>query len=135
MQLALERNINVSNEIIVYRGVKEKFSKEMKEGSKFYIREFISCSISFNQAKDLAGPRGTVIIITIKNNGANGEKNYCFSLKDISQEEDEEILISSHCYYTLNKIEKEDDLDYVYLTCEGYYDLKIENGEIIFSNN
>ena len=136
LQLALERNINVSKEITVFRGVKEKFPKEIIECSKFYIREFISCSTSLNQAKDLAGPRGTVMIITIKNNGANGEKNYCFSLKDISQEEDdEEILISSHCYYTLNKIEKETDLDYVYLTCEGYYDLKIENGEIIFSNN
>ena len=135
LQLALERNINVPKEVVVYRGVKEKFPKEMIEGSKFYIREFISCSTSLIKAKELAEPKGTVMIITIKNNGTNGEKNYCFSLKDISKEGDEEILVSSHCYYTLNKIEKENNLDYFYLTCEGYFDLKIENGEIIFSNN
>ena len=77
LHLALQRNINVSDGTIVYRGVNKKFPPEINEGSRFFFREFVSCTTSLNQAKDFAGHSGTIIIIKIKNNGTNG-KNYCF---------------------------------------------------------
>lgn len=130
LHLALQRNINVSDGTIVYRGVNKKFPPEINEGSRFFFREFVSCTTSLNQAKDFAGHSGTIIIIKIKNNGTNG-KNYCFSLKDISLvPEEEEILITSHCYYIVDKIEKDNGLDHYYLTCEGYNDSIIQDGEI-----
>ena len=128
LQLALKRNINVLEGTNVYRGVNKKFSEEILVGSKFFFREFTSCTTSLEQALHFAGSLGTILVITIKN---NEKQNYCFSVKDISVVPNEdEILISCHCYYTVNKIEKKDYLDYYYLTCEGYFNFKIENGEV-----
>ena len=60
------------------------------------------------------------MIIKIKNNGTNGHKNYCYYIEDITISKDQyEVLISSHCYFTVTKIVHKKDIDYIYLTCEG----------------
>ena len=52
---------------------------------------------------------------------ANNHYNYCFYAENITVYPGEyEILISSHCYFTINKIERTEAFDNVYLTCEGY---------------
>ena len=128
LQLALKRNLGVKDDTIVYRGIKKfKFSQEIGIGSQFYFREFFSTSLKEEKAKDFAGfskyGTGTIMVITIKNNGTNGHPNYCYDITEISCfEKEKEILLSSHCYFTItniirNKIYK---FDYVYLTCNGY---------------
>ena len=64
--------------------------------------------------------KGTIMVITIKNNGTNGHPNYCYDITDLSKYRDEkEILLSSHCYFLVTNIIR-NNLDYVYLTCQGY---------------
>ena len=71
---------------------------------------------------------GTLFIIKIKNNGANQHNNYCLNIRDLSLIPDEEpVLISCHCYFSITDIQKEVDnnmthckCDLVYLDCEGY---------------
>ena len=61
------------------------------------------------------------MIIKIKNNGTNGHPNYCCYIEDITYTKDQyEVLISSHCYFTVSKIIRKEQIDYVYLICEGY---------------
>ena len=61
------------------------------------------------------------MIITIKNNGVDGHPNYCFSITDLSCfPVEDEILICSHCYFTITNIIRDNNIDYVHLTCEGY---------------
>ena len=121
LQLALSRNKNVKENTVVYRGVKYKFPSDIGIGSKFYFREFVSTSIKKEFCEDWINNKGTIMIITIKNNGINGHPNYCYYIEDISMNPKEfEVLISSHCYFTVNKIVKENNIEYVSLTCEGY---------------
>ena len=85
MQLALSRNKNVEDNIIVYRGISNfKFGKDVKKGAEFYFREFISTSLKESVAQGFIGENGTLMIINIKNNGSNGFPNYCYNIKDIS---------------------------------------------------
>ena len=122
LQLALRKNKNVKNNIIVYRGIRNyKFPIQMKKGDKFYFREFVSTSLNKNVAKNFIGKTGTLLIITIKNNGVNGSPNYCYNIKDISLfPGEDEILISSHCCFEINDIIKnKKEIDEVYLACEG----------------
>ena len=129
LQHALKINRNVEDNRIVYRGVHVKFPPGLNRGSRFYFREFTSCTTDINFARTKARPNGTLLEITIKNNEKN---NYCFNIRSISFfENEDEILISSHCYYIVNDIQKEDDIDHVYLTCEGYFNFKIQDGEVI----
>ena len=121
LQLALSRNKNVKENTVVYRGVKYKFPSYIGIGSKFYFREFVSTSIKKEFCEDWINNKGTIMIISIKNNGINGHPNYCYYIEDISMNPKEfEVLISSHCYFTVNKIVKENNIEYVSLTCEGY---------------
>ena len=61
------------------------------------------------------------MIITLKNNGTNGHPNYCYYIEDISvSKEQYEVLISSHCYFTITGIERGEELDYISLICEGF---------------
>ena len=67
------------------------------------------------------GENGTLLIISIKNNGCNGSPNYCYNIKDISiYSSEDEILISSHCCFEVDKIIKSKKIDEVYLTCKGF---------------
>ena len=129
LQLALKRNKNVKNNTKVYRGVTRKFPHEIIEGSRFYLREFLSCSLNKKKAEEFLKSFGTMMEITIKNNEKN---NYCFSVRDISLiPEEDEILISSHCHYVVEKIQRSNNVDYIWLTCEGYFNFKIKNGDIL----
>ena len=132
LQLALSRNKNVEDDTIVYRGIgNRKFPQSIGVGSKFYFREFTSTSKDKSAAEEFQEDEGTLLIIRIKNNGTNGYPNYCFYINDISHfDNEEEVLISSHCYYIVTKIEHKRDIDYVYLTCEGYL-LKDMNVELL----
>ena len=126
LQLALSRNKNVKDGTIVYRGVKKfKFSSDIGVGSKFYFREFLSTS-TYKQFSEKwlknnnDSKEGTLMIITIKNNGTNGYPNYCYYIEDITYTKNQyEVLISSHCYFTVTNIEHKEKVDYVSLICEG----------------
>ena len=127
LQLALSRNKNVKTDTIVYRGVRgNKFPSDIGVGSKFYFREFLSTSthkkFSENWLKNKDGIKeGTLMMITIKNNGTNGHPNYCYYIEDITYTKNQyEVLISSHCYFTVTNIEHKEKVDYVSLVCEGY---------------
>ena len=127
LQLALNRNSGVKDEKIVYRGVKKKFPPETGIVCQFYFREFFSTSLNEEIAKNFASDgdkKGTVMVITIKNNGTNGHPNYCYDITELSCLPNErEILLSSHCYFSVTNIDFKNsynDFDYIYLTCNGY---------------
>ena len=118
LQLALNRNKGVEDDTIVYRGIKNRFPKEIKIGSKFYFKEFISTSTNKAVALTFKEKKGTLMKIIIKN---NKKSNYCYSLKQISEyKSEDEILISSHCFYTITNIERNIDGDFVEAVCEGF---------------
>ena len=127
LQIALSRNKNVKDGSIVYRRVKKnKFPSDIGIGSKFYFREFLSTSTykKFSEnwiKKNNDSKEGTLMIITIKNNGTNGFPNYCYYIEDITYTKNQyEVLISSHCCFTVTNIEHKEKIDYVSLICEGY---------------
>jgi hypothetical protein len=123
LQELLKNKNNVEEGTIVYRGIKNcKLPKDIGTGSKFYFREFISTSLNKSVAEKFKENRkGTLLTITIKNNGVDDYPNYCYYIKGISCfPKEEEILISSLCYYTVNNIVHKNDIDFVDLTCEGY---------------
>ena len=123
LQKALFNNRNVKNGQITYRAIKySRFPEEIKVGFKFYFREFLSTSKVEKFSKDwLGNNEGTFLIITITNNGTNGHKNYCYYIEDITiSKKQYEVLFASHCLFTVDKIKREEKIDYIYLTCEGY---------------
>ena len=74
-------------------------------------------------AEDWIKYNGTIMIITLKNNGTNGHPNYCYYIEDITYTKNQkEVLISSHSYFTITGIKrgKENELDYINLICEGF---------------
>ena len=112
---------NVDDNTIVYRGIDCKLPDNFREGSKFYFREFISTSQEKKVAEIYANA-GTLFIIKIKNNGTNGHLNYCMDISDLSDiPDEEEILISCHCYFSVTKIKRgeEGKYDEVELDCYG----------------
>ena len=116
-----QNNQNVQNDIIVYRGVNVKIPNNIGVGSKFYFPEFLSTSKDINVAKSFAGS-GTLMYITIQNNGINGKKIYCRDVESISSyPHEKEIIFTSYCYFRVTKIEKSPQLDQIYLTCEGHH--------------
>ena len=70
---------------------------------KIYIGELISTTLDINVAKGFA-KGGTLLVITIKNNGTEGKNNYCRYIEYITQYPgEEEIIITAFCiYYYLN---------------------------------
>ena len=124
LQLALNRNKGVKDDTIVYRGIRRyKFPEDFKPGTNFYFKEFISTTTNKKVAKDFKGDEGgTIIKIIIKNNGTNNNNNYCYSVKSVSEfQNEDEILISSNCLYTIINIERSIDCDFVEATCEGFF--------------
>ena len=121
LHLSLSRNYNVKNDTIVYRGVKLNFPPNIQIGSKFYFKEFISTSIKRDFSIKWINGKGTLMDITIKNNGINGHPNYCYYIEDITVSKNQyEVLISCLCYFQVTKREKKGEIDYVSLVCEGY---------------
>ena len=123
LHLELKNNKNVKNNQIVYRALRNiKFPSDIGIGSKFYFREFTSTSIKKSFALDwMRGQKGTILIIKLTNNGTNGHQNYCFYIEGITVSKAQyEVLLSSHCYFTLTKRDYGKDIEYVNLTCEGY---------------
>ena len=122
LQCALiELRKNVEENSIVYRGIPIKFSNNLGIGSKLYFAEFLSTSKKKSFCKEWIEGKGTLMKITIKNNGINGCPNYCYYVEDFTMNKGEfEVLISSHCYYTVTNIRRNKDIDYVDLICYGY---------------
>ena len=111
---------NVPNNTIVYRGIKAKVPFNVGIGTKFYFQEFLSTSKDINIAKMFANS-GTLMVISIQNNGINGNKVYCRDIENISRfPEEREVIITAFCEFKITKIEKQNNLDVIYLTCIGY---------------
>lgn len=122
LQHAIFRNKNVANGQVVYRAIKIfRFPNHIKEKSKFYFKEFLSTSTNEKFSFNWLQGKGTFLIITITNNGTNGHKNYCYYIEDITIcKQQYEVIFACHCSFILDKIERTQNIDYVYLTCEGY---------------
>ena len=110
----------IENGTILYRGVCFRLPNNIGVGTKFYFPEFLSTSRDINIAKNIAG-QGTLMYITILNNGTNGKKVYCRDIEYISDYPNQkEILFTSYCQFKVTKIEKTPTLDHLYIICEGY---------------
>ena len=122
LHFALTKNSNVKNDIVVYRGITKKFPQNLGKGSKFYLREFCSTTTDIEKAKGFAGNNGTIMIITIKNNGTNNHLAYCHYIEELTHSPGEkEVLITCHSYFTVLNIErKEKGCDNIYIICEGF---------------
>ena len=110
MQTALKRksNNNVKEGSTVYRGIaKCKFDKQIKIGDEFFYREFMSTSYSLDVAKQFVGNEGgTILIITINNNGTNKYPNYCSYLENITKVKGEkEVLLSALSRFKIKEIQ------------------------------
>ena len=116
-----ENDSNVQNGTLLYRGVCFRLPNTIGVGSKFYFPEFLSTSRDINIAQEIAG-NGTLMYITVQNNGINGQKNYCRDIEYISDYPfQREILFTSYCQFRVTKIEKTPSIDLIYLTCEGHH--------------
>ena len=110
----------IKNGTIVYRGVHFKLPDDIGVGTKFFFPEFLSTSKDINIAKDFA-ENGTLMYITIQNNGINGKKVYCRDIEYISDyPEQKEVVFTAYCQFRITNIQKTPYLDYLYLTCEGH---------------
>ena len=115
-----QNNNNVENGITVYRGVCFKLPNNIGVGTKFYFPEFLSTSTDINIAKSIA-MNGTLMYITILNNGINGKKIYCRDIEYISDYPDQkEILFTSYCQFIVTEIKRNPNLDILRLSCEGH---------------
>ena len=115
-----EQVSNVNNNITVYRGIKVKIPKNIGIGTKFYFMEFLSSSKEIETARAFAAS-GTLLYISIQNNGINGKKVYCRDIEKISQfPQEKEIIFTAFCQFIVTGIKKEQGLDVIYLTCDGY---------------
>ena len=113
-------NPNVPNQTIVYRGISAKIPDNIKIGTKFLFPEFLSTSKDLFTAQGFAF-NGTLMYITILNNGTNGKKVYCRDIEFVSSFPfEKEIIITSHCSFLVTNIIKENNIDKLFLTCKGY---------------
>ena len=111
----------IPNGTILYRGVCFKLPHNIGIGTKFYFPEFLSTSRDINISKDFA-LSGTLMFITIQNNGTDGNKVYCRDIEYISDyPQQKEVLFTSHCQFRITNIERTLSLDYLYLICEGHH--------------
>jgi hypothetical protein len=114
---------NVPNNFIVYRGVKFRFPNNIGIGTKFYFPHFLSTSKDIIIAQGFAAG-GSLMTISIQNNGVNGKKVYCRDVENISSFPwEKEILITAYCQFRVTKLIRNNpsqNFDIVYLTCEGY---------------
>ena len=71
-------------------------------------------------AKSFAG-NGTLMYISIQNNGINGKKVYCRDVEDISTFSfEKEIIFTAFCQFIVTDIKRNEQLDILKLTCDGY---------------
>ena len=111
---------NVQNNITVYRGITVKIPNNIGIGTKFYFKEFLSTSKDIKMAESFAG-NGTLMHISIQNNGINGKKVYCRDIENISQFTfEKEIIFTAFCQFIVTDIERNEKLDVLKLTCDGY---------------
>ena len=114
---------NIEDNTIVYRGIKKnKFPKNMGIGSSFFCSEFISTSLKEEFSLNWIEGEGTLLKITIRNNGTNGYSKYCQFIDSISvsnKPPQNEVLIASNCFYRITNIIRQKKIDYVALICEG----------------
>ena len=112
---------NVSNGQEVYRGISRYAPSNWTEGSRFYFGEFVSTSVDYSVAEDFSKGK-TILVIKIKNNGNNGNNNYCRDITEISQYDEDEILLTAFCRYEITDVRKGNSYepDVFYLDCIGY---------------
>ena len=112
---------NVSNGQEVYRGISRYAPSNWREGSRFYFGEFVSTSVDYSVAEDFSEGK-TILVIKIKNNGNNGNNNYCRDITEISQYDEDEILLTAFCRYEITDVRKGNSYepDVFYLDCIGY---------------
>ena len=112
---------NVSNGQEVYRGISRYAPSNWTEGSRFYFGEFVSTSVDYSVAEDFSKGK-TILVIKIKNNGNNGNNNYCRDITEISQYDEGEILLTAFCRYEITDIRKGNSYepDVFYMDCIGY---------------
>ena len=111
--------VPVQNGTILYRGVCFKLPNNIGIGTTFYFPEFLSSSRDINIAKSF-GRSGTLMYITVKNNGTNGNKIYCRDVEYITScKGQKEIIFTLYCRFKITKIEKNPTWDIMHLTCEG----------------
>ena len=113
---------NVPNNCVVYRGVKFKLPLNINIGTKFYFPHFLSTSKDLSVAQGFA-IGGSLMYISILNNGVNGKKVYCRDIENISFFPwEKEIIITAYCQFRVTKIIRNNGFqsDIVYLNCEGY---------------
>ena len=116
-----QNNPNVQNGALLYRGVCKKLPNNIVVGTRFFFPEFISTSKDINVAKSFGGS-GTLMYITVQNNGTNGKKVYCRDVSGISIfPEEQEIIFTSYCRFRVTKVEKSEGWDILHLVCEGHY--------------
>ena len=116
-----QNNPNVQNGALLYRGVCKKLPNNIVVGTRFFFPEFISTSKDINVAKSFGGS-GTLMYITVQNNGTNGKKVYCRDVSGISfYPSEQEIIFTSYCRFRVTKIEKSGGWDILHLVCEGHY--------------
>ena len=61
------------------------------------------------------------MVISIQNNGINGKKVYCRDIENISRFHfEKEVIFTAFCEFKITSIEKQNNLDVIYLTCIGY---------------
>ena len=115
-----QNNPIVQNGTILYRGVCFRLPNNIGVGSKFFFPEFLSTSRDINIAKEIAG-NGTLMIISVQNNGINGKKVYCRDIEYISDYPfQKEVVFTSYCQFLVTKLDKTPSLDIIYLTCVGH---------------
>ena len=112
---------NVSNGEEVYRGISRYAPSDWRDGSRFYFGEFVSTSVDYSVAERFAKGK-TILVIKIRNNGDNGNNNYCRDISEISQYTEAEILLTAFCRYEITDIRRGDlyDPDLIYVDCIGY---------------
>ena len=109
---------NVPNGEEVYRGISRP-APNWRKGDCFYFGEFVSTSTDYGVAERFSDGN-TLLVITITNNGNNGNNNYCRDISNISKYKNEkEILITAFCRYKVTDYERGDP-DIFYLDCIGY---------------
>ena len=113
----------IKNNTIVFRGIKKcRFPKNLGIGSGFYFTYFISTSLKEEFSLRWVNGEGTLLKITIRNNGIDGHPNYCQYIDSLSvsnKEPQYEVLLAPNCFYRITNIIRREKIDYVTLVCEG----------------
>ena len=113
----------IEENLIVYRAIKNhRFQNNYGVGSCFFNNEFWSTSKEKKFALDWLGNKGTLLEITITNNGINGYPKYCQYIETITvSKNQQEVLLAINCHFRVINIVRGKNIDYVSLRCEGLF--------------